>query len=216
MSETTSYSQLSSEDQAGFDELYALYRSALPEHEQKSRAQLLAMLETPGYLFLCAERAQRLAGFAVVYQCQTAALALLEYLAVAESERRSGLGASLFMRAERHAADSVFLIEMDAPSASDPFSVRRSSFYTRQGCRRVEGLTYILPLPGKLPPPMWLLTLEARDQVPRSELAGWLCTLYSEVYDCEQSDPRIARMLLPLAEETCIVDLPEGKELRLG
>lgn len=208
MSEPTSYHRLSSRDRAGFETLYALYQSALPESEKKSRAQLITMLETPGYLFLCAQRAQRLAGFAVVYLCQSAALALLEYLAVAESERRGGLGAGLLMHGARHAGDRVFLVEMDAPSASEPFSMGRSSFYRRQGCRRVEGLDYILPLPGKTPP-MWLLTLAARDELPRSELAGWLHTLYGEVYGCEPTDPRVDQMLAPLPQAVRLVDLPE-------
>lgn len=209
MSDTASFYQLSSRDHAGFESLFALYQSALPEHEQKSRTQLTTMLDTPGYLFLCAERAERLAGFAVVYRCQHAALALLEYLAVAVSERRSGLGASLFTRSAQHAGDRTLLIEMDAPSASEPFSLRRSSFYRRQGCRRMDGLEYILPLPGKTPLPMWLLTRASRDALPRSELACWLRALYSEVYACETPDPRIDQMLAPLPQAVRLVDLPE-------
>jgi N-acetylglutamate synthase-like GNAT family acetyltransferase len=208
MSETTSYHPLSPRDQTGFEELYALYRSALPEHEQKSHSQLLMMLRTPDYLFLSARRAQRLVGFAVVYTCQSAALTLLEYLAVTEDARGSGLGASLFALCREHAGDRTLLVEMDVPRVAEPSTMRRSDFYRRRGCRRVEGLEYILPLPDKTPPPMWLLTLAARHELPRVELADWLHTLYREVYSAEQTDPRIARMLAPLPESLRLIALP--------
>lgn len=193
-----SFRTLRSHELAELDSLLALYESALPAHEQKPHAWLRQMFAQPGYAFVHAERDEQTVGFAILYRFQCVPLTLLEYLAVAEHERQSGLGSRLFSLGAWLAGERTLLVELDAPHAGAPETVRRHRFYRRQDCQRVGTLDYVLPLPDLSPPPMWLLMHGRQGSVERDELAGWLRALYTEVYGRDASDPRIDLMLRAL------------------
>ncbi|HET9800901.1 MAG TPA: hypothetical protein VFP82_04380, partial [Chthoniobacterales bacterium] len=93
------------------------------------------------------------------------------------------------------------LIEVDADReccAEHGVSRRRQIFYRRLGCRRIADCSYILPLPGKAPPPEMDLLVYAPERVPtirRASLERWLQIIYRDVYDCSADDCRIRMML---------------------
>ena len=89
-------------------------------------------------------------------------------------------------------------MEQDGEGVPDrAVRARRIAFYRRLGCRRVDGLAFILPLPS--PGPALLLDLMvagfAAAEVPHALLRRWLTEIYTGVYGCGADDPRIEAML---------------------
>jgi len=182
-----------------FEDLYRIYTESIAAQEQKSRDRIAAMAGRPDYRVLLARRSGRIVGFSVLFLPAGEPFALLEYMAVDPAERSGGVGSELFRRS---LPDRPVLVEVDSDRSGDQaINQRRISFYRRLGCRRAEGISYILPLPGT-PPEMDLMIhgAPATDRLSKSELERWLKVIYRDVYGCPPDDPRIARMLEPVAD----------------
>jgi GNAT superfamily N-acetyltransferase len=184
-----------------FDDLYAMYCKAIPVREQKSKAELCAMVARPDYRFLLTLEGPTVVGFSISFVPADEAFCLLEYMAVHERCRNRGLGGQLFQETARSAQKEFVLLEVDSdrePSADNETRKRRLNFYRHLGCRRVEGCSYILPLPGEGPPPEMDLLVHAADAnaiISRSQLRDWIERIYADVYRCAKDDSRISRML---------------------
>ena len=174
-----------------------IYANAIPAVERKPAAWFGALPGRADYRLLVAEREGAVVGFAVVWVPTVSAdAALLEYLAVATDVRGGGVGSGLVFHALRDGGRPV-LVEVNADDAD---ADRRRAFYRRNGCRRVAGLCYLLPLPGA--PPMDLLVgnVTGLETVARTDLARWLGTIYADVYGRRRDDPRVSAMVAGLPE----------------
>lgn len=204
------YVPLTSSDDASFDAFYSIYVSSLPAREQKPRALLVAMAARADYRILLVKRKAAVIGFSVVFAPPEESFCLLEYMAVHAEYRNAGVGGKLFLRGVQDAVNGrgniPVLLEVDSDrefSADQAIRQRRQQFYKRLGCRRIEGLAYILPLPGKgVPPQMDLLIYfpEGLSPVGKSRLERWLKAIYQRVYNCSPDDPRIAQMMRTVAD----------------
>ena len=202
---TTVIERMSPDDDAGWRLVLAIYRDAIEPSEQKPSDQVRKLASHPAYEVLVARRDGAVAGFAMQMFPSTGDFWLLEYVAVDRTQRSSGLGAELFRAAleagVRRLPGVPAVLEVDQPGTQvspGNDAARRLQFYARQGCRTVEGLTYVLPLAtAGTPPPMQLLVqgLPGIDALPVATVKRWLTTLYVEVYGCEATDPRIEAML---------------------
>jgi GNAT superfamily N-acetyltransferase len=198
----------------GFKALYTIYRESIDPREQKSEAQLAAMVARPNYLFLMMHDDHRMVGFSISFLALEEPFCLLEYMAVDEPYRRRGVGAELFREtvsaigSERRAIPMLLEVDSDRePSADQELRRRRQNFYRRLGCRRVAGCAYILPLPGAQPPPAMDLLVHVREPTPirHARLRRWVEVIYRDVYGCSANDPRIAMMLHDVADPVLLV-----------
>jgi GNAT superfamily N-acetyltransferase len=183
------------------EDLYAMYCEAIPVREQKSESELCAMVARPDYRFLLAQEGPTVVGFSISFVPVDESLCLLEYMAIDERYRNRGLGRQLFQETARAVQKEYIVVEVDSDreaSADNETRKRRLNFYQQLGCRRIEGCSYILPLPGEGPPPEMDLLVRAPDAtttIPQAKLRSWLEVIYADVYRCAKDDPRIARML---------------------
>jgi ribosomal protein S18 acetylase RimI-like enzyme len=189
-------------DSADMDALIALYERALPASERRSSAVLRRQVRSPEYRIAVVKR-DALAGFFVLFV--GSGFGLLEYMAVDETCRGSGLGGELYRNARRELGGMPLLVEVEAVEPGGPEAAireRRIAFYRRLGCRRLAGLRYLLPLGAAgLPPPMDLLVDGyAGDGVPVAQVRAWLEEIYGRVYDCAADDPRLALMLADVGD----------------
>lgn len=200
---TPEYSLLSPDDADGFAQMLALFQDSIEVREQKTADEIRAMQDNLGYRILVTREGQRIIAFAIVYFPSCGSFWLLEYLAVDPSRRSQRYGESTFQAAKR-LADAVApgapcVLEVDQPEgAFAEVASRRLRFYRRLGCRRLDGVSYILPLDGAgPPPPMWLLVqgIEDREFLTAGEVLRWLQALYVEVYGLRADDARISAML---------------------
>jgi GNAT superfamily N-acetyltransferase len=201
---TATISLFDPDDDRRFESVARIYAAAIEPSEQKPPELLRRHVGDDRYSFLIAEDGGEVAGFAAVFIPSSQDFWLLEYLAVDASGRSAGLGATLFDAAVARARDIVpgrfGLFEVDAADAvvgEGNDIPRRLQFYARNGCRKIEGLRYLLPLSSRgTPPAMQLLVHGRPDQtsIARSTLHEWLVTLYREVYDQAGDDPRLAAM----------------------
>jgi hypothetical protein len=206
---------LDATDDRSFEELYRIYVESIPIREQKPKAEIAAMVRRPDYRILLAKRDGRVIGFSVLFLPLREPFGLLEYMAVQAADRDGGVGAALFHRSLQEIAslqgEAPVLLEVDSELSSSPereILQRRQRFYRRLGCRRVEGLSYLLPLPTEAPPPeMDLLVYVPRSirSLPKSWLERWLKIVYQEAYGCSPEDARIVRMLEPVADPARLV-----------
>lgn len=206
---------LSVVDEAAFHAAYAIYRDAIEPSEQKTLAEMKALLARADYLFLAAFDGDAMVGMAVSYAPPVEDFWLFEYAAVTPAGRGQGTGALLFrMSAALAGEDRVALVEADAalgPGAPDgalSIEERRLGFYARLGLRRLAGVDYKLPLETNgTPPPMVLLALAPPDRasIPMHNVERWLRAIYVEVYGQSPNDPRIADMLLRLGQDVALV-----------
>jgi GNAT superfamily N-acetyltransferase len=190
------------------DGALAIYEDSIPANERKPTDALRALASSPDHLILVASRGDTALGFLLLFIGESAAL--LEYLAVAAAARGGGIGALLFDRARREAAPRALLVEVEADlegGEDQAMQVRRLGFYSRLGCRRVEGLDYVSPLsPPSETPPMYLLVLGLEQaSVPRATVETWLREMYARVYGQDEDDSRVAFMLGSLPSAAALV-----------
>lgn len=186
-----------------FADLLRIYHDAIPQGERKSDAALAVMLRRADYEFRVSLAGDAVTGFTIVKFLTAEDACLLEYMAVDRSLRGQGIGSALFQAAcgSAKATSRFVLVEVDsdAEAAADrEIRTRRKAFYRALGCREVAGLSYLMPLVGRQPPPEMDL-LVYRSSLPatlaKSRLRRWLGCVYSEVYQEPSDDGRIARML---------------------
>jgi GNAT superfamily N-acetyltransferase len=187
-----------------FREAYAIYETAIPKAEQKTRRQMLAGLKHPGFRFWAFEHEGGIAGIAVLYASAVNNTLLLEYLAISPKLQGKGLGSTLFKaayEASRMDARTLMVIEVDSEkedvSAKEKrIRLSRKAFYRRLGAREVDGFDYILPLENFGPAPrMSLLLLGAKaSRIETARLRTAVQDIYVNVYRCRPDDPRIAHM----------------------
>lgn len=207
---TATISLLDPDDDRRFASVVRIYAAAIEPSEQKPPEVLHRHVGDDRYGFLIAESGGEVAGFAAVFIPSSRDFWLLEYLAVDGGRRSAGLGAILFECAVAHAANIVpgcfGLLEVDAADAvvgEGNDIPRRLQFYARNGCRKIAGLRYLLPLSLRGAPPAMQLLVHGRpgqSTIARSMLQDWLVTLYREVYDRSGDDPRLARMTAHLPD----------------
>lgn len=198
-----------------FEALWSIYSEAIPARERKSRALIEGLLTRPDYRILVLEQNEQVLGFSILFMPAQATCFLLEYLAIHQAHRQGGHGEALLnLSFQAGFADPdriTCLIEVEAPLTGHSewaSQVKRQRFYRRHGCRIIDGLSYLLPLPGDTPaPPMNLLARfqKPRDRVSRAELAGWLRAIYSGAYGCLADDSRLAFMLGTIADSALLI-----------
>lgn len=187
-----------------FDGFYAIYSTAFPPSEQKSRDALLHMIHASFYTIYLAYNDEKIVGFCMMYHPDNEDFFLLEYMAVDETQRGIGLGSTLLQSSIEHLFNTcgirALLIEIDSPEKStheQEIRKKREQFYRRLGALKIDPFDYILALQSsEEPPPMELLVYHPRmKEVPKETLHHWLEKLYVDVYGCARNDPRIAQML---------------------
>ena len=210
------YQLLVSADDASFGELYRIYAESMTLREQKPRAVIAKMVGRSDYKVLLQKKSDVVIGFSILFVPEKETFRLLEYMAVERGFRNSGAGSRLFSRVLQ---DSVsprgerlpLLLEVDSDreaSADREMRRRRQQFYRRLGCWRVQGLAYILPLPGEGAPPEMDLMMHAPADfisIRKAQLRHWLEAIYAGVYDCAPGDcapgdPRIAQMMAGVSD----------------
>lgn len=200
-----SFAVLGPDAGADLSSLIAIYQEAIDPSEQKSPAEIAAMLSDPRYLLLVSRTSGIVSGFAICFYPEGADFWLLEYMAVDADMRGRRIGEAIFMHTyavglERDAS-RIMVLEVDQPGGStNPRNDTRARyrFYQRMNCRRIAGLDYILPLEtGGTPPPMMLLVCREPPltAVAKARIASWLATLYRQVYGQAPDDPRIEGMV---------------------
>jgi GNAT superfamily N-acetyltransferase len=214
---TATISLLALHDARRFESVARIYATAIEPSEQKPPELLRRHVGDDRYSFLIAEDAGEVVGFVVVFVPSGQDFWLLEYLAVDARRRSAGLGAILFeaavARARAIVPGTFGLLEVDAADAvvgEGNDIPRRLQFYARNGCRKIEGLRYLLPLSSRgTPPAMQLLVHGRPDQssIARTTLHDWLVTIYREVYDQPRDDPRLARMTAHLPDTLELLEI---------
>ncbi|QEE27764.1 GNAT family N-acetyltransferase [Terriglobus albidus] len=195
-----------------FSDLLSLYEEAFPSSERKPVAVLRRMLSVEEYYFLLATENEVTVGFAIVRVLSGGTAALLEYMAVAPSERRRGIGGQIVLAAARAAnAPSVtLLLEVESDRIEDEdrlLRTRRKQFYRSLGARELCDLNWIMPpVIATLPPPMEMMALgKIVSSVPRHQVQQWLTEIYVDVYEQSADDPRIEAMVRELPGEVRFV-----------
>ena len=198
------YKQVQPLDGPSFEELFRIYVESMSLREQKPRSEIAAMAMRPDYKCLLAYKEGIVIGFSILFMPSQEPFALLEYMAIGEPYRNSGVGTELF----RHSMDVVrstrgditVLLEVDSDREASTDLImrqRRQLFYRKLGCVHVEGLWYLLPLPGQGKPPemdLFAYLLDRSRVIHKSELEHWLRVVYQEVYRISPHDPRILEM----------------------
>lgn len=178
--------------------LLLLYEQAIPASERRSLDAVRRLAGSDTHRVAVAHNDRALLGFSILYL--GASVALLEYLAVDKQCRGAGLGALLYEDARRHAGKRPMIVEVEddrGGGADRTDRRRRIAFYAGAGCRRIEGVRYILPLPAReAPPPLTLLVdNHAGEDLPSATLRTWLQDIYTGAYGCDAVDPRLELML---------------------
>jgi GNAT superfamily N-acetyltransferase len=205
--------RLLSPSQPEFDALVRIYADALPPCECKSVDALREMIARPEYSFLAAKDEDAVVGFSIAIALLDSDAALLEYMAVDRERRGAGVGQQLF-----HATASqpqfrgrLLLIELDAEAThgtDQGILARRKAFYRRLGCRRIEGLTYLMPQVSSARPPLMDMLVHGDnlpDSIEKPRMRTWLTACYRQVYDVGGEDTRIGEMLRGLPESISLI-----------
>jgi GNAT superfamily N-acetyltransferase len=204
----TSVTPVDPEDRVTYRQLLSIYQEAIEPSEQKPADAIAAMLRDKRYSVIVSRTGADVTGLAMAFFPENGDFWLLEYVAVDTQLRSRGIGDVLFREvlsvAKSRIGNYPCILEVDQLGAAVSISndlEKRMRFYARQGCRRLDGLSYILPLDvAGTPPSMYLLVhgLNGQNKVPKLLVRSWLSSIYSEVYECIHDDPRIEMMLKQL------------------
>jgi len=204
--------RLRSSSETEFSDLLNLYEEAFPDSERKSEVVLRRMLAVEQYYFLLATANDVTVGFAIVCVLSSGTAALLEYMAVAPSQRRRGIGAQIVLAAARAvnapAVSLLLEVESDRIESSERVQrARRKQFYRSLGAREFSGLSWIMPpVTTTLPPAMEMMVLgPVASSIPREQLRQWLVDIYVDVYGQSADDPRIEAMVADLPEKVSFI-----------
>lgn len=202
---TIEFKTLRDDKGSEFEQLDAIYCEAIPSSERKPRDSLAAMVRFPSYRLIVGILDEKVVAFSILYLFANPLFALLEYMAVDHTIRGQGLGSATFhestrlITAELGSVPVLLEVDSDREDAVDRDNrLRRVEFYRKLGCRRIDGLDYILPLEtGEQPPLMDLMIWQ--EPVPSSlsavALQSLLREVYVNVYHCHSDDKRISDML---------------------
>jgi GNAT superfamily N-acetyltransferase len=177
------------------DRLLTVYEQGIPISERKPEGDIRAMALSPLHRVEVAAMEGTILGFTLAYVGE--GVSLLEYMAVAEDTRGQGLGAILFRRL-RDGIGPPLLVEVESDAEDSPdleTRRRRIQFYLRLGCRRLQGVNFVLPLESAhQAPQIELLIAQWQTQnVSSTLLTDWLREIYVGVYGCPTDDPRLLR-----------------------
>lgn len=177
------------------DALLSLYERAIPSSERRSGQAVRELTGSAAHRLSVLKQGQDVLGFSILFI--GARVGLLEYLAVDERCRGLGFGTMLYRDARLRLGGRPLLVEVESDGADEGESRRRMTFYRRLGCRRLEGLGYILPLITDAPPPPLDLLVDGHGAatIDAAELREWLEHIYVGAYGCKPDDPRLDSML---------------------
>lgn len=209
------YDTIQSADGNVFEDFYRIYADSMTLREQKTRAEIARMTARQDYHFILVKRHWIVIGFTIMFVPIQESFALLEYMAIDRAHRNTGAGADLFRHSLRvirsNRSDIPVLLEVDSEretSGDRAVIRRRQMFYRRLGCVRIDGLSYLLPLPGTGAPPAMDLMLHLDEKsrvIHKAELEHWLTVLYQTVYGVSPQDTRIREMTRPLEDPVKLV-----------
>ena len=114
--------------------IYRLYRRAFPRNERKPFGIILSMHRKGKTDIWYCRTGRRFAGFATTINGES--LILLDYLAVADSARGSGVGSRILQHLMKHYGSKGFFVEIESeyePGSDQPERIRRKQFYLRNG-----------------------------------------------------------------------------------
>ena len=198
-----------------FDEFYGIYVESMPLRERKPKPLISAIVNRTDYKVILLKRNTVTIGFSMLFTPAKESFCLLEYMAVHSAYRNIGLGSKLFLHTLKDVVSNGgtvhCLLEVDSDreqSADQEIRRRRQLFYKKLGCFRIDGLTYVLPLPGEGPPPQMDLMVYSPDSQPlirKPQLEHWLKVIYNQVYNCSPNDPRIVHMMEAVGDPVTLV-----------
>ena len=192
---------LDTTDQTAMEDVYTIYRQAMPPAERKSRSDIFSLLRRRDYAITAAENNDEIVGFSMVYRSLSARIGLLEYMATKPEARNSGIGKLLFQNALELMQGRVMLVEVEAEAGAETDRImqrRRQCYYNRLGCKLINNLPYEMPqLNAVKPPPLVLMYHDqGRDlALSRQLLENWISTIYTDIYAQEESSNAIEKMI---------------------
>lgn len=183
-----------------------IYRESIPATERKPQTWIAQAVQRSDFRVLAATSDDDAVGFATLFVPHgnpPPAWSLLEYLAVDQRSRGRGVGAAIFRQILAMMLGRAVLLEVDSNRDPSPQaqSARRIEFYRRLGCRRIEGVRYVLPLDTTPPPPeMDLMIAQAPPGLTMPQVRQWVRIIYESVYDQRRDDARIDAMFAATAD----------------
>lgn len=185
-----------------------IYLDSFPPEERHNFDDIVAGIQAGRLWLFTAERAGRLAGFAITMPLRGANVHLFDYLAVAEEARGNGVGSALIQAlVDALRADggvSGLLLEVESDEASLPtdraLRQRRIRFYERHGASVIEAaLSYRAPNlagPGSVPMKLLWLPLRPGAGAPAGPmLRDVIIRLYQQGYGRPLDDPLLQEVL---------------------
>lgn len=162
-------------------------RRDFPPSELKHLSSILNMCEKGVYDVLGAYRDEVLVAYALMYRDSAARVVLLDYLAVDEPLRGSGIGSELLKQLKTYYAPTsdVLLIECERPKAApdEAEARKRIRFYTHAGAVLTSVRIWLFDVEYSI------LVLPCSENLPVCDWAQQMLSLYRQMlppnlYEC--------------------------------
>lgn len=194
-----------------FEQFFSIYTDSIERSEQKPKEKIRELSQRPDYLIRLLYESENLVGFTLSYKSAQKGFALLEYMAVEKTARSHGYGSLLLkdlVSSLSKLETSWLLLEVDSPyqqTSNQDERIRRVQFYRRNGCAEIENFDYILPLPTAPEDlEMKLMVFDVFHRgvvtIAATELMEFVRDVYVNVYQCDRSDSRLAKMFSNLPQ----------------
>jgi GNAT superfamily N-acetyltransferase len=149
-----------------FEQVKTIYLNSFPASERQELSVFTdRFLRAESIFFIALTEENQVLAMCSLFDINTHDFVLLDYLAVAESFRDLGIGASLFQTIKNWAFDKSkkIIIEVENPLFGENRldKARRITFYEKQGAQLLTGIRYLLPpLDGNTTEEMNLMLIE--------------------------------------------------------
>ena len=124
--------------------VYLLYRKAFPASERKPFGIIYSMHRKGRTDLWCIRRGNRFAGFASTVNGEN--LILLDYLAVDEKKRGTGIGSQILRLMKEHYGDKAVFLEIESvyeECENKAERIRRKHFYEKCGLESMEVFVWL-------------------------------------------------------------------------
>jgi len=180
------------------EQAFAIYRKSFPSNERQKEEVVWERLNSGTEELFAGVKGDKVISMGLVFNLSNSGFVLLDYVAVSEHQRGSGIG-TLFMQyliQSYNQTNKQMILEVEDPRDGKNLEERRRrvNFYRGLGAKCLKGVHYILPaLDGTTSTTMILMifTHENISAMPRSEVEKLLLDLYDQVYNKNARNPLV-------------------------
>lgn len=171
-----------------FSTAMQIYENSFPANERQSLDTITDRVKSGYEELYCLMNSEELIGFALIKDLCYDNFSLLDYFAISDHHRGSGVGTYFISELINYKKDRKIIIEVEKYNTEiNDLKYGRAKFYFRCGFREIVGFDYTMPsIEGGQPEPMCIMLANYDKESISIDVLNQLCgKIYTQIYNAE-------------------------------